>query len=154
LTSECEEDFSMTTQRRRHFFFHWLTCAAIVLSLSAAAAQAQRVRERDASAKLLTLEKINVVDGVVSGEIVNRSPHMIRDVQLFIRYTWLWDNEMKPGTNDPGTSAYYTLSNEIPAGGRAPFTFKPAPPLPKMAGGHFETSAAIAGFTEVIPQAK
>jgi hypothetical protein len=35
-----------------------------------------------------------------------------------------------------------------------PFTFKPSPPLTKMAGGHFDTSVAIAGFTEVIPQTK
>jgi hypothetical protein len=125
-----------------------------MLLLGAVAAQGQMVRDRQDTAKLLVLDKVNVADGAVSGEVVNRSSHTIRDVQLFIRHTWLWDKETKPGANDPGTSAYHTLPNEIPAGGRARFDFKPSPPLAKIAGGHFETTVDIAGFTEVIPQTK
>jgi hypothetical protein len=100
----------------------------------------------------LSVEKVTVNDGVVSGEVFNRSTRLLRDVQLFIRYTWLWDDELKPGKADPGTSSYYTLQKELPAGGRLPFTFNPSPPLPKASGGHFETTVSIAGFTEVIPQ--
>ncbi|MGE5215877.1 MAG: hypothetical protein ACM3SP_02615 [Chloroflexota bacterium] len=123
--------------------------AAMVLGASNL--KAQMVRERQEITKSLTLDKVHIADGVVSGEVVNSSPHTMRDVQLFIRYTWLWDNETKPGKNDPGTSTYYTLPKEIPPRGRSPFTFKPSSPLPTAAGGHFETSVAIAGFTEVIP---
>jgi hypothetical protein len=114
----------------------------------------QSVRTQEEISRILALEKVNVVDGTVSGEVYNRSSNTVRDVQLFIRYTWLWDNEMKPGKNDPGTSAYYTLPNEIPPGGRLPFTFKLSSPLAKMPGGRFETTVSIAGFTEVIPQTK
>jgi hypothetical protein len=114
----------------------------------------QNLRAREDVARTLALENVSVVDHAVSGEVVNRSPHTLRDVQLFIRYTWLWDNETKPGKEDPGTSTYYTLSKEIAPGGRLPFTFKPSPPLGKAPGGRFETSVAIAGFTEVIPQTK
>ncbi|HEY7555665.1 MAG TPA: hypothetical protein VIH18_12735 [Candidatus Binatia bacterium] len=53
---------------------------------------------------------------------------------------------------DPGTSAYTTLKQTIPLGERLSFTFKPSPPLPKIAGGRFETSVTIAGFTEIIRQ--
>lgn len=146
----------MMTLRIRHSLLRWPISASVagMLLLGAAALHAQMVRERGDIAKLLTLDKINVADGVVSGEVVNRSSHTLRDVQLFIRHTWLWDNETKPGANDPGTSAYYALPKEIPPNGRVPFTFKPSPPLTKMAGGHFDTSVAIAGFTEVIPQTK
>jgi hypothetical protein len=114
----------------------------------------QSVRTKEEISRTLALEKVNVVDGTVSGEVYNRSANTVRDVQLFIRYTWLWDNETKPGKNDPGTSTYYTLPNEIPPGGRLPFTFKPSSPLPKMPGGRFETTASIASFTEVIPQTR
>ncbi len=131
-----------------------LSASIGLMLLLTVAAHAQMVRERQDIGRLLTLDKIRAADGVVSGEVVNRSSHAMRDVQLFIRYTWLWDNEMKPGKNDPGTSAYDTLSQEIPAGGRLPFTFKPSPPLAKMTGGRFETSVAISGFTEVIPQTR
>jgi hypothetical protein len=100
------------------------------------------------------IDKLTVQDDAIAGQIRNRSPHVVRDVQLFIRYTWLWDNEFKPGKDDPGRGVYHVVPAEIPAGGTAPFKFTPTPPLPKRAGGHFETSVAIAGFTEVIPQGK
>lgn len=129
-----------------------LLFAAIFVSLPHSALP-QSVRGREDIARILTVEKVNITDGTVSGEVYNRSSNTVRDVQLFIRYTWLWANEMKPGKDDPGTSVYYTLPAEIPPGGRLPFTYKPSPPLSKMAGGHFETSVAIGGFTEVI-QAK
>lgn len=125
---------------------------AVVASGGASSADAQNVRAREDITRAVTVEQVAVVNGTVSGEVHNQSSHILRDVQLFIRYTWLWDNETKPGAADPGTSAYYTLPTEIPAGGRLPFTYKPPAPLPKVPGGRFETSVTIAGFTEVIPQ--
>lgn len=118
------------------------------------AASPQNVRAREEAARLVTVEKIAITDDEVSGEVLNRSPNVIRDIQLLIRYTWLWDNETKPGKDDPSTSIYYALPKEIPPGRRLPFTYKPSPPLPKMAGGRFETSASIAGFAEVIQQTR
>ena len=128
--------------------------SALFATLLAYSARSQTVRERAEITSLLAIEKLSVQDGVVAGEIHNRSPHMIREVQLFIRNTWLWDEEFKPGKDDPGTSTYFTLPKEIPAGGRLPFTYSPSPPLPKASGGRFETTVAIAGYSEVVPQAK
>ena len=130
---------------------YWL---ALFVMLSAQAARSQTVRERAEIAAVLAIEKLSAQAGVVTGEIFNRSLHTVRDVQVLIRNTWLWDEEFKPGKDDPGTSIYYTLPGEIPAGGRLPFTYSPSPPLPKSSGGRFETTVAIAGYTEVIPQTK
>ena len=113
-------------------------------------AWAQAIRDREQTARIVSVEKVSVTDGSVSGEVINHSKNALRDVQLLIRYIWLWDNETKPGRNDPSVSDYYNLPGEIPAGGRASFTFKPSQPLAKASGGHFETSAAIAGFSEVF----
>ncbi|HWP24654.1 MAG TPA: hypothetical protein VNM15_10815 [Candidatus Binatia bacterium] len=126
---------------------------AVILALPSIDS-AQQLRTRDDLSRVLTVEKLSVVDGAVSGEIYNRSPHAVRDVQLLIRHTWLWDNEARPGKNDPGTSVYQTLSGEIPPGGRLPFKYQPSPPLPKMAGGQFETTVGIAGYAEIIPQSR
>ena len=113
-------------------------------------AWAQAIRDREQTARIVSVEKVSVTDGSVSGEVINHSKNALRDVQLLIRYIWLWDNETKPGKNDPSASFYYNLPGEIPPGGRASFTFKPAQPLAKASGGHFETSASIAGFSEVF----
>lgn len=113
-------------------------------------AWAQTIRDREQTARIVSVEKVSTTDGSVSGEVINHSKNTLRDVQLLIRYIWLWDNETKPGKNDPSTSSYYNLPGEIPPGGRATFTFKPSPPLAKASGGHFETSASIGGFSEVF----
>jgi hypothetical protein len=127
---------------------------AAILFAAPRPAWTQDIKTHEETAQILIVDKINISEGAVSGEVINRSSRLVRDVQLFIRYTWLWDNETKPGKADPGTSTYYTLQKEIPAGGRLPFTFNPSPPLPKVSGGRFETTVSVAGYTEVIPQTK
>jgi hypothetical protein len=112
---------------------------------------AQSIRSKDEVSRIIAIEKLAVKDNTVSGELHNLSPNTLRDVQLYIRYIWIWDNEFHPGNNDPSTSFVYTLPQEIAPGGRVSFTFSPSPPLPKVSGGRFMTAASEAGFTEVIP---
>jgi hypothetical protein len=127
---------------------------AVILGLRLDLARAQAVRSHEEAARILTIDKLTVQDGKVTGEVNNRASHTVRDVQLLVRYTWLWDDERHPGKVDPGTSAYHSLQQEILPGGTAQFTFLPSPPLPTIAGGHYETSVSVAGFTEVLPQTK
>lgn len=96
------------------------------------------------------VQSVTVKDGVVSGEVLNKSSRLLRDVQLLIRYVWLWKDEMRPGKDDPGMAVYYTLEKEIPPGGKAPFTYRPASALPSRPDGYFEVSVSVAGFTEII----
>ena len=94
-------------------------------------------------------------DGSVSGVIRNNSKNTVRDVQVFIRSTFLWKNEFHPGKESPSVASYPTISGEIAPGGSLPFKFMPSPPLPKRTDGRFERpSVSIAGFTQVIQQAK
>jgi hypothetical protein len=130
----------------------------VVLSLAviicAQSTFSQALRSKEEIGRIVAIENLAVQNGTVSGEAHNNSANTLRDVQLFIRYTWLWDNEFHPGSEDPGTSSIYTLPEEIPPGGRLPFTFSPSPPLPKVPGGQFVSSVSVAGFTEVIPQTR
>ena len=128
-----------------------LVLGAAIIGLSAAA-WAQQIRSEEEIARIVGLHKVAVQDGVVTGEVRNNASHLVRDVQLLIRYTWLWDDEFKPGRNDPGTSTYHVLTETIPAGATSKFMYQPSPPLAKMAGGRFDTTVKIAGFTEVIPR--
>jgi len=122
-------------------------CAIVFVTASATQrALAQDVRTREEAERILEIENATVTDSAVSGEVVNRSRNTVRDVQLLIRHIWLWD--------DPSTSAYYKLEKDIPPGSRVPFTYQPAIPLPKMAGGHFVTTVAIGGFAELNLQSR
>jgi hypothetical protein len=126
--------------------------AAACLSLGGfrPTAWAETIRDRAAIERIVSVDKLSVTDASVSGEVVNHSRNAVRDVQLLIRYIWLWTNETKPGRNDPSVSFYYNLPGEIAPGGRTSFTFKPSQPLVRTSGGHFETIASIAGFSEVF----
>jgi hypothetical protein len=114
---------------------------------------AQNVASQDQAGSVLTIENLSVQDGGVSGAIRNKSPNTVRDVQLFIRYTFLWKNEFHPGKDDPSAGFYQTVSGDIAPGGSLPFNFSPSPPLPRRSDGRFERpSVSIAGFTQVIQQ--
>jgi hypothetical protein len=107
---------------------------------------------QDQASQAVSIRNPSVKDGVVSGELLNNSSRTIRDVQLLVRSTWLWNNEMRPGADSPGDAVYYTVEGDIPPGGSKPFTYRPASPLPSRPDGHFEVAVSIAGFAEIIPQ--
>lgn len=103
----------------------------------------------DKAAEVVVVRNVTVRDGEVTGELINKTKHAVRDVQLQIRYLWQWKNEFRPGTDEVGKAVYYTVEKEIPPGASVPFTYKPSPPLPSRPDGFYQTTVSIAGFAEV-----
>ena len=115
----------------------------------------QNVASQEQAGTVLTIDNVTVQDGTVTGEIRNKSKNAVRDVQLFIRYTWLWANEFHPGKDNPSEAFYQTVAGEIAPGGSLPFKFTPSSPLPKRSGGKFaQPTVSVAGFTQVISQSR
>lgn len=115
----------------------------------------QTVASHEQAGSVLAIDNVMVQDGTVTGQIRNMSKNTVRDVQLFIRYNWLWANERHPGKDSPSAAFYPTMAGEIAPGGSMPFKFTPSPPLAKRSGGKFEApSVSIAGFTQVIQQSR
>jgi hypothetical protein len=112
----------------------------------------QTVQTREQGSKTVTLRNVTVRDGQISGEVVNKSSHLVRDVQLLIRHAWLWKNEFRPGEEAPGRAVLYDVKRELRSGESIPFSYTPSPPLPSRTDGYFETEVSVAGFTEVIPR--
>jgi hypothetical protein len=117
---------------------------------------AQTVVSQQQAGSVLAIENVAAQpDGSVRGVIRNNSKNTVRDVQLFIRSTFLWKNEFHPGKESPSVASYPTISGEIAPGGSLPFKFTPNPPFPKRTDGRFERpSVSIAAFTQVTQQAK
>src|SRR5262245_14242751 len=74
---------------------------AVILAPWAKSLFAQNVASQQQAGSVLAIENLAVQDGTVSGAIRNKSPNTVRDVQLFVRYTWLWANEFRPGKDNP-----------------------------------------------------
>ncbi len=88
-------------------------------------------------------------NGNVSGTLVNRTGLTLRDVKLQIDYAWLWQNDFKPGEDNPGRTVYITAPGEIQPHGESAFSYQPSPPLASPGGGRFVPSIAIVGFTQI-----
>ena len=104
----------------------------------------QTVLSQQQAGSVLGIEKVAAqADGTVTGEIRNNSKNTVRDVQLFIRYTFLWKNEYHPGKESPSAAFYPTISGDIAPGGSLPFKFTPTPPLPKRTDGRFRNAVCF-----------
>jgi hypothetical protein len=134
---------------------HMLIFVSLLLGLTVwpKLSSSQTVLTQQQASSALSIDKIAVQDGAVTGEIRNNSKNTVRDVQLFIRYTFLWKDEFHPGKESPSAAFYHTMSGEILPGKSLPFKFTPAPLLPQRSDGRFERpTVSIAAFTEIIPQ--
>ena len=122
-------------------------CTALLLPIRVAIPAT--LLSADQAAEIVSVGDVTVRDGEVSGEVMNKSRTLVREVQLQIQYIWLWNDEYHPRKDDPGRTVYYTVEREIQPGQRERFTYKPSPPLPSRTDGVFETRVTVAGFVQV-----
>jgi len=116
---------------------HGATATAAVVSSSQAA-------------QTIVINDLTVRDNVVSGTIVNKSAATLREVELLVRQTWLWEPERHPGTDDPGRTLPFMLGADVAPNTSTAFAFE-TPPLPQRSDGRFITTMEVTGFTEVGP---
>lgn len=107
----------------------------------------------DQMSRTVDVKDVHVNGDQVSGKVVNNSGKPVRDVQLLVKYVWLWNDELNPGTDSPGRAEYETLPGELAPGESKEFTYRPDLPLPNRKDGRFEPSVEVAGVTEITPQA-
>ena len=69
----------------------------LILALWSKPSFSQNVASQEQAGTVVAIDKVTVQDETVAGEIRNKSKNTLRDVQLFIRYTWLWADEFHPG---------------------------------------------------------
>jgi hypothetical protein len=131
----------------------YMLCAAMALLGFRGVSVAQQALDRVEAAGVVEIENLRIDKDRISAEIVNKSPHPVRDIAVLISHAWRWQNEFRPGTDSPGTAVYHKLDYEIAPGERAAFTHIFAEPLPEeRRGGEFETIVSVAEYTSVIPQ--
>jgi hypothetical protein len=104
-----------------------------------------------ALAEQVVVQNLTLRGDLLTGTIVNHSSRAVRGIQLQITYGWLWSDERHPGADNPGRTEMTVLTAEIPAGGSAPFSYRPSTPLPVRTDGQFVPAVRVTGITEVIP---
>ena len=129
----------------------WIFGALLgILSLPLHEASAAAVVPSSEAAQTIIINDLIVRDGSVSGTVVNKSSATVRAVELWLRQTWLWNNELHPGGDSPGRTLPFTLGGDVAPNASAPFTFQ-IPPLAERSDGRFVTTMDVVSFSEVGP---
>jgi len=122
----------------------------LMIAPRSAAAQQEQIVSAEQASQLVTVNSVRTDDdGTVSGTLVNRSNHTLRNVQLMIDHAWMWEDEIHPGSDSPGRTDFYTVGKSIPPNSNVNFEYRTSPPLPHRADGYFKTRVKVASFTEV-----
>jgi len=116
------------------------------------AASAETVLSSQEVSRALSFEKLDVKPSKISGVIANKTPHMIKDVQLMIQYHWLWKDERNPGHDSPGRTVIIPLNEQLEPGESQPFSYTPQFSLPSRSDGYFMPEVDVAAFTTVVRQ--
>jgi hypothetical protein len=126
----------------------------ILIALSGiTAAGAEKLATAEMAAQKIEIRVLDAKKDVISGEVINKSPHPLRDIELLVQYHWLWANEFKPGDDPPGKAAFVKLDQELGPGESAAFKIPVDPPAAARGDGRYMTEVTLAGFTEIIPPA-
>lgn len=110
----------------------------------------QTLLSAEDAAKSVALEKLQVGPSGVSGFVVNKTPHIVRNVEVLVQYHWLWENEFKPGTDSPGRLEVIRLSQDLKPGESMPFRHSAGAGADRK-DGRFAPEVTIGAFTVVVP---
>jgi hypothetical protein len=101
----------------------------------------------------LSVRGVRTDGTTVTGWVDNQTSHEVRDVRLMVEHQFRWTNEMRPGEDNPGSTATVRVPEPIPAGGSVQFRYDMPAPLPQRSDGHFETAVKVVSFSEHWNQA-
>jgi hypothetical protein len=86
-------------------------------------------------------------------EIENRSGHDVRDVRMVVEHAFRWNDEYRPGADNPSRATTHVVPGPIPAGATVIVEHPLLPPLPQRDDGRFESSVDVVRWDEVVTSA-
>jgi hypothetical protein len=104
--------------------------------------------DAERAAQTLEVRDVRVDGATLLGRLLNRSGGQISGVRLFIRHTFHWNDEFRPGNDHPGSVQTLELAETVPPGGEHSFTASIQAP-PQRGDGWFTIDVMVLGFTEV-----
>jgi hypothetical protein len=104
--------------------------------------------DAERAAQTLQVRDVRVDGATLYGRLLNRGGKPINGVRLFIRHTFNWNDEFRPGNDNPGSVQTLEVAETVPPGGEHSFTASIQTP-PQRGDGWFTTDVMVLGFTEV-----
>lgn len=88
----------------------------------------------------------------VSFQLTNLSERPVRDMAVVISHVFRWDDEFRPGADNPSRAATYEVPVPLAPQETQQVTFALAPPLAPRDDGRFEVGVSVLRWTAVLPR--
>ena len=85
----------------------------------------------------------------VQGVVANHTDAALRNVVLFIAYSWRWNDERNPGQDTMSFGDRIEIAGDIPPGGSAGFAYMPTRMLSDRTDGFYQIDVTVRSFTKV-----
>ena len=86
-------------------------------------------------------------DGTIEGELLNTTAQRVTDVQVLVRYSWVWARESNAERDDPSWANTFTFPVDLRPGDSSPLSIPPLRTLEPRDDGKFLISAKVMGYT-------
>ena len=113
-------------------------------AFGASANQVLEQRQIERSVALL----FEVVDGgIIEGELINTTSQRVSDIEVLVRYSWVWHRDGAAKDDDPSWSNSFTFPIDLAPGESSPLTIPPLKPIVERDDGHYVINAKVMGYT-------
>lgn len=85
----------------------------------------------------------------VQGVVVNNTEAALRNVVLFVSYSWRWNDERNPGEDLMSFGDRIEIQGDIPPGGSAGFAYMPTRSLSDRTDGYYQIDVTVRSFKKV-----
>ena len=133
-------------QARSCFRWKWLPLLWFVCVPSQALA-ADAVLQQQKIEKAVSFLYEVLDDGVIEGELINATPQRVSNIEVLVRYSWIWLQESRESRDDPSWSSTFTFPVELDPGETSPLSIPPIHPVAERDDGFFRISAKVMGYT-------
>ncbi|MEM7467290.1 MAG: hypothetical protein AAF387_10435 [Pseudomonadota bacterium] len=86
-------------------------------------------------------------DGSIEGELLNATAQRVTDVQVLVRYSWVWARESNKERKNPSWADTFTFPIDLKPGDSSPLSIPALRKIENNDQGKFLISAKVMGYT-------
>ena len=133
--------------KRRHLYLLSLLLTFGPLSVPAQEIISEQVLHQRSIERAVTFLYEVADDGTIEGELLNTTALRVTDVQVLVRYSWVWARESNVERDDPSWANTFTFPVDLRPGDSSPLSIPPLRALEARDDGKFLISAKVMGYT-------
>jgi len=86
-------------------------------------------------------------DGTIAGELLNTTDKRVSDIEVFVRYSWVWARESSQQRESLSWANTFTFPVDLKPGDSSPLSIPPLRELSHREDGKYLISAKVMGYT-------